>query len=211
MDLLIPWRDSGDSYRRAAFDFLCKQYGETFTIVTGDSDPEKPFNRSAARNDAAARSDSEVLAFVDADAWMSPDQIKEAMELAFETRRLVRPFHRAGFLTEESTSTFLDTGVLTAEYLNPPAEGFIGLAWVIRRDLFARLGGFDPKFEKYGGEDNAFSASCDVLYGGIESVPGEAYSLWHPADRHTPPENIERLTAYYHVKTWDDYSTLRAM
>lgn len=211
MTVLMPWRDSGCPHRRAAKEFLTRHYGPVGPVITADSGHE-PFHRAASRNTAARLTDADVLVFLDADAYVPLAQIEWAVNKARKADTLVKPYAAAGYLTQESSESLLRTGTFTRpEWIHPPVSGFVGLAWVIRRDLFTKLGGFDEGFDAgYGGEDNAFAHACHVLLGPALSVPGVGASLWHPVERVTPQENLDRLERYETVWTWDDYWTVKA-
>lgn len=208
-DICVPWRDHGDNWRRLAFEAVTRSVGDA-KIIPGDSDPESPFNRSAARNNAAAAAAGDVLVFMDADVLIGTDALQDAIREARNAPGLVKPFARAGFLTKTATIRYYATGVVTSDYLSDPVDGFIGLAWVIRRDLFDRMGGFDEKFVGYGGEDNAFSSACETLLGPTRFVGGTASALWHPATRNTSEQNMSRLHRYWRISTWDDYNDIRS-
>lgn len=208
--ICIPWRDSGVPERARAKDFIVSHYGR-YPVVEGDSGHAE-FNRAASRNTAAEGVTSDVLVFVDADAFIPLVQIDAAVELAMHTGVLVKPFAEGGYLTESSSEALLrDKHHWSIVWMNPPVYGFVGLAWAIRRDKFELLRGFDPNFVGYGGEDNAFCAACDNLIGQTMTVEGYGYSLWHPMERNTPQANIDRVNAYYGIKNWNDYLQLRGI
>lgn len=213
MTVLMPWRDSGCPYRTAAKDFLTRHYGPIGPVITADSGHD-PFHRAASRNLAARLTDADVLVFLDADAYVPLRQVEEAVEVARRVDVLVKPYSRAGYLTEQASETLVQGSpapTFAAEsWIHPPMDGFVGLAWVIRRDLFERLGGFDEGFVGYGGEDNAFAHACHVLLGSTRHVAGMGASLWHPMERITPQANLDRLDRYGQVRSWDDYWKVKA-
>lgn len=207
MDICIPWRDSGPERARVK-DYIVSYYSAIGNVILADSGPGE-FNRSEARNNAAAQASGDALVFMDADAYIPLNQVSAAFELARGSETLVKPFSTAGYLTEAATNMLIDSGIIAPDWMNATSDGFVGLSWAIRRDLFEALGGFDTAFEGYGGEDNAFCAACDNLLGPTQLVPGFGYSLWHPADRRTPQPNVDRVHRYYAVTDWDAYRALR--
>ena len=210
IEVLIPWRDPGCEVRRRSCEAVAEYYAQVGDVVFGDSPAGAPFNVSAARNAAAAAGSSDVCVFIDADAVVDLDVLRSAVEVARRRPRLVKPFARAGYLSREASEAFLESRSLVwEEWISGPEDAFCGLAWVIRRDAFAELGGFDPGFVGYGGEDNAFTAAAELFFGPQRSLSGVAASLWHPADRVASEGTWERTRAYWAMTSRDDYYRLR--
>lgn len=62
---------------------------------------------------------------------------------------------------------------------------------LVSREAFDRVGGFDERFEGWGGEDQVFRYRLEKLVGpGIRPADRSAacYSLWHPNGTHRDPE-----------------------
>jgi GT2 family glycosyltransferase len=71
----------------------------------------------------------------------------------------------------------------------------------VPRDLFDRVGGFDPGFIGWGMEDVAFYLATRAVGGGAQRVTGPVWHLWHPPSpeaKHTPAydANVRRLRDY---------------
>lgn len=198
--IVIPWRDTGCEYRRKHFEYLYDLYSTNFDIVIGDNEGE--FNRSGARNAGVNKSSSEVAVIIDADNYIPFDQINMAIKYARRRRGLVKPSKFFGYLTEEATDRFYEEGQIVNidnMWMNPPVMDFSGGAYVIRRDLYEEIGGFDEEFIGYGAEDDAFHALCISKLGRISYVGGMNYHLYHPAYRVTSLENYKRLVDKYNV------------
>ena len=207
--VVVPWRDSGCEFRREAWEHVNQIWREAgYFVVSADSGHE-PFNRSASRNLGADMTDAEVLIFCDADAVLPMESVAWAVEAARTAPGLVKPFSRAGFLTAEASRMYLDGGPLVEEFLSPAVDEFSGLAWVVRRELLDKMGGFDEGFVGYGGEDDAFLHLCDTLLGETWWAAGTACSLWHPNERVTSQENLERWWRMREVRNWHDYTYAR--
>lgn len=207
--VVIPWRDPGCEFRREAWVHVTGLWESAgYTVISADSGHD-PFNRSASRNAGAAATDAEVLIFADADAVLEMSSVEWAVRAARRAPGLVKPFFRAGFLTAEASRLYLDGDPLVEEFVSPPVNEFSGLAWVIRRELLDRLGGFDEAFVGYGGEDDAFMHVADALLSPVMFAPGMAYALWHPNDRVTSPENRSRWRRMQAVNNWHDYMVAR--
>ena len=198
--IILPWRDAGCEYRRKHFEYLYDFYSREFDVVVGDSDGD--FNRSGARNAGVAKSESEVAVIIDADNYIPIDQIKLAIKYARRRRGLVKPSKFFGYLTEEATDKFYESGEIVKisdMYMSNPVMDFSGGAYVIRKDLYEEIGGFDEGFVGYGAEDDAFHALCISKLGRISYVGGMNYHLYHPAYRVTSLENYQRLVSNYNM------------
>ena len=202
MDLVIPWRDSGDPYRRAHFWFLRRYYEQAgLRVVVGDHPGE--FNRSAARNAGVRAATADVVAVVDADNIITPANLERAADLAWLGGGWAKPFTHFGYLSQQSTDHWyaaedstVDSFPLTWEG-DGPQERFNGGAYVMARVTWLALGGMDEAFTGWGAEDDAFTIAATRALGQPHLVPGLACHLWHPAQRVTSPENYRRLMEEY--------------
>jgi predicted glycosyltransferase involved in capsule biosynthesis len=208
--LILPWRDAGCEYRRKHFEYLHDFYSREFDVVVGDN--EGDFNRSGARNAGVAQSNSEVAVIVDADNYIPIDQIKLAVKYARRRRGLVKPSKFFGYLTEQATHQFYENDAIVKSdnmYMNAPVMDFSGGAYVIRKDIYQDIGGFDEGFVGYGAEDDAFHALCTRKLGSISYVGGMNYHLYHPAYRVTSRENYQRLVDKYNFNKSRVHKILR--
>lgn len=196
---MIPWRDTGCPHRRAHLWHLRWLYGQAgHHIVIGD--PPGEFNRAAARNAGVRASTSTVVAVVDADNLIAPDMLHAAGLRAQSTGRLVKPFTTFGYLDQRSTDAYYEHGGLSGATWegDGPQVGFAGGAYVLRRDVWDTLGGFDEQFTGWGAEDDAFTIHAERVLGPAVPTPGPCYHLWHPSPgRVTSPENYSRLMEVY--------------
>lgn len=214
MIVVIPWRDNGDPHRRAHFWRLQAWYSQGwpvgFPVVVGNNEGE--FNRAAARNAGVVAADPQdgIVAVVDADNLIAHPQLAEAAIKAHTNPdRVVKPFTHFGYLSRESTEAWY-RGDLPLLPSTPgskapvtwegdgPQVGFTGGAYVMRKQVWQRLGGMDEGFTGWGGEDDAFTLHAQRELGPILAVRGTAYHLWHPTPgRQTSPENYKRLMEKY--------------
>jgi glycosyltransferase involved in cell wall biosynthesis len=196
--VIIPWRDSGEPWRKKHFDFLMDYYLESFDVLIGNNSGE--FNRAAARNAGVQVSNSEISVIIDADNYIPHQQIFDAIRLASSGDILAKPFGWFGYLTEESTNDFYhyeDLNGFIPEYIDPPQRGFTGGAYVIRRSLWMGLGGMDEGFIGWGAEDDALHLMLERNGVKIMYVDGYDYHLYHPAHRVTSRYNYEKLIREY--------------
>ena len=154
---------------------------------------EGPFNKSWGFNIGFKQSSGDVLAFGDADILIDSKNLLESFALCHADADAVNPYDRLIDLTAEETSAFLQTGnglaaMPSRQIVNREPIGeflcFCGGLFVIRRNVFEVLGGFDERFVGWGGEDDAMSIKLDKLVFNTQSVSGQpAYHLFHARHR----------------------------
>lgn len=182
--LIVP-RRSDNGHRDRLWD-LCRQYWENdghWDIAEGEH-TDGPFNRSAAINEAA-RGAWDVAVILDADTILDIDQIEQGIATAHTTGELVLPFTCRNLLNQRGTKEILagyqgswERWVTKREKVGDSYEHVSSCLCVPRR-LWDEVGGFDERFEGWGGEDDAFHAACSTL-AGVARIEGHAWHLWHP-------------------------------
>jgi hypothetical protein len=139
--------------------------------------PPGLFNRSAARNQAAARAgDWDVAVFGDADTVGEPDLVRKAV-LSASDGWLAYPFTEFLGLSRGGTISLLQGGLDLA--VTKRMSGSPGGILAVPRDLFDEVGGFDEMFTGWGYEDLAFAYAAGTL-GGVHREDGMITHLWHP-------------------------------
>lgn len=193
VSVLVPWRDTGCEYRRAAFAYTSARWAALFPefeVVVADSGHE-PFNRGASRNRAAERATGDTFLVFDADTVVPERQVWEGVfGSVVQDRRtwfvLYGPidYHN---LTEHATDEVYAAGV-TAE-LRRPVEGewehklkSTAGALLLPRSAWNEVGGYDEQgfAAGWGWEDTAFCDAVDTLWCPHSRVDGFALALWHP-------------------------------
>jgi glycosyltransferase involved in cell wall biosynthesis len=181
--VLIPYRgDNG--YRDRLWGYLRDYYWSTLPGYQPwlEEGPEGPFNRSAAINAAAYEAGNwDVAVIADADTWVPPEQLDEAVRLARRTGRLVSALTSVIELSQDYTESLLtgSPGTLSTERVRTLDIETESSMIVVPRVLWERIGGFDEKFVGWGGEDNAFWRAAHLLGGTPLRVDGSAFHLWH--------------------------------
>jgi hypothetical protein len=144
----VPWRGGVPSREAIWAQVQTGLAREGYTVCVGDSDPDLPFNLCQARNRAAVMAgDVDVLVFNDADTYIPPAQLREAVRMAAEDESLVQPYTR--FLSMNPYTGQSVPRVCTGPVMN---SGNLAIA----RALFERMGGWDERFTDWGWEDAAF-------------------------------------------------------
>ena len=198
----IPWR-GGVPSREVLWDQMRPHYeGLGLEVFTGDSDPDKPFNISQARNRAAAAAgDWDVALFVDADTYIPASQIHKALDIAYYSSGVVMPYTMFKSMNPA-------TGEARARVITGGANFFISGNIVVSRYAFDLLSGFDERFTGWGWEDGAFLKAALMLVP-VDQVPGTIVAFEHARRDYEKAENgiVQRppvLDEYAAAVTPDD-------
>lgn len=232
---LITYRESGSADRRenlfAVLRWLA-QWPEMQAIVVEQDTVSQldalpfgtactaysagPFNKSWGFNIAARLARNPILIVGDADV-IAPHTLADAVERCRQGAAAVKPYREIVDLTTEETQR-----VRSGEWTFSPArprdsprsrEGhkefivFAGGLFVIRRDAYHGIGGFDERFLGWGGEDDAMSARIRRMKVPTEEIDGEpALHLWHPRSRESTFGQAHYQTNVALLADYDRYS-----
>ncbi len=198
VSFILPFRtDNGP--REEIFQWHRKRLEYLFPqaeIVVGDSDPDKPFSASVARNNAFKRCSGDILFFNDTDTIFDPLNIVKAIKITQQRPGLgwVYPYDVYHSLDPESgrkvlnspinidleTTTLTDVFTFTDPTQNPDhAPPYSGLLCMDRAS-FEVVGGFDEEFPVPGFEDWSFKDAANFYLGYYTRIPGAVYHIWHP-------------------------------
>lgn len=186
--VLIPYRRAPG--RERAYFYTLSWWGRHFPAVQlciGNSEGED-FNRSEARNNAFRLADKEVLVVADADTVPNVEAVTMAVDLvAAGDAPWVLPYGLGRYynLSMETTEDIYREKPETVQ------EPWTAIQWehkldsvagclVMRRGHFKALGGYDPRFTGWGGEDVAFAHALDVVVGPHARCDSYICHLWHP-------------------------------
>lgn len=178
--ILIPWRPSPD--RLPLFEFVqAKLAPLPYPIRLADS-PTEIFSIAQAFN-AAADCEWDYAILTEADVWVGHDQILAGLYLA-DAYPLVYCYDSHLHLTDTETTRLLANPDSPLPTRPPtPAASRLGSngVRVIRRDLWDRVGGYDPRFVGWGAEDNDFINRVRQ-HAEIARAEGIMYELAHDRD-----------------------------
>ena len=204
ISLLVPFRDDERGARTAAWSWLRAYWEHALpdaSLVIGEDDGV-PFSKTCAFNDAYRKSDkaNDVLVMLDADCYIDPGVILTCAERIREARRWNEPLWFIPYrwlyrLTERSTKRLLASSPQRPHvFATPPnpedvastfgsaiGHRFGALIQIMPREAFEMVGGCDPRFRGWGGEDVTFLRVLDTIYGTHETTRNEVLTLWHPA------------------------------
>jgi hypothetical protein len=213
LSYLITYRESGSSERRenllAVLRWLAQWPELQVVVVEQDSVPRLdrgivghggvrfaynpgPFNKAWGLNVAASLTQRPLLAIADADLVV-PHALPEAAERCAQGHA-IKPYRTIVDLTAAETARVRggEWSFAPARAPNAPrnreSQGehvvFAGGLFVIRRDTYIRLGGFDERFLGWGGEDDAMTLKLQRARIALSEIGDEpALHLWHPRSR----------------------------
>jgi N-terminal domain of galactosyltransferase len=223
--LVVPrLADGGDrdrlwKYCRA---FWAEQLPE-MEIVEGHHEDDSPFNRSAAIN-RAAEGEWDVAVILDSDTIIEPGQVKAGIARAATTGRLTLPFKVRCLLNRQGTARITAGYVgswkhwIQAKQTPDDAYEYISGCQIVPRALWDEVGGFDERFEGWGGEDDAFHAACMALAGQDpreDRLEGDAWHLWHrrspDADHRTSTWKQAKALSDRYLLAAEDWNAMRAL
>lgn len=201
--ILVPRRSDG-GWRDKLWQF-CRPWWAAdhpdWEIVEGHHD-DGPFNRSAAINAAAADAGVwDVAVIIDSDVLCDPRAVRSAVELAAARPVVVCAGHRQVHVNERGTRRVVAGWRGDWE---TQAESVYVDHWssciVVGRPLWELVQGYDPAFQGWGHEDDAFRYACETL-GGHPLIKESAtiWHLWHERARTVPAlrlANRQRSDAY---------------
>jgi len=214
LSYLITYRESGSSERRenlfAVLRWLAQWPEIDLVVIEQDSvprlerDPSQPncsmglaynpgpFNKAWGLNVAARMARGPLLALADADLIV-PRALPGAVERC-SPGHAVKPYRSIVDLTVVESKRvragewgFAPRRAAGAP-LNREAQGehvvFAGGLFVIHRDDYLQLGGFDERFVGWGGEDDAMTVKLRRAGVALSEIGDEpALHLWHPRPR----------------------------
>lgn len=207
--LVVPRR--GDGGHRDRLWAWCRAKLERdfpdWPIVEGHHD-DGPWNRPAAVN-RGAEGAWDVAVVFDADVFLDADRVRQAVDRAHRTGRMVLPYDKRYMIGAAGTRAVLDEGFdgpfgKFETWDRYPA--FCSSCNVIPRRLWDEIGGMDERFAGWGGDDDMLYAACNAL-AGVDRIPGIIRHLhhdWDPTrDGKSPRYRCTKLLAERYRNTSD--------
>jgi hypothetical protein len=197
VSIIIPFQ-SDYGPRAKAFEWIQQYYARVMPeaeICLGLIS-DKEVNKAKAVNLAVKKATRDVFVIADADVVYDPNLIMEAIKV-LKKGGFVVPFTAVYNIEKQGTDRLLKTkpkwpiDVKSGECYksNWVYEGFAGKLFVISRENFEAVGGFDERFIGWGGEDDAFSHAARTMCGKLVNIEGKVYHLWHPASSYQTNPN----------------------
>lgn len=215
--IIVPrLADRGERDRLWAY---CRRHWQTelpaLEIFEGHHEGDGPFNRSAAIN-RAAEGDWDFAVILDSDTILDAEQVIAGIEDAEETGCLVLPYKLRNMLSKAGTRRILGgyRGSWESMIANRESNR-VSCCVIVPRALWDAVGGFDERFEGWGGEDEAFHLACAAL-GGVRRLDGANWHLHHAASPHNNTgsplhRQALRLTQRYEAAARSEFEMRRLL
>jgi len=168
--IIVPWRETPDRAENWAWlRTWYNHYHPEWELIEADVPGE--WNKSLAVNEGARLANTGTLLVMDADVLINPGSLRAAVREA-ERAPWVVPHGKVHRLRPEPTQRLL--GSYPAEVVAVPHTPVIrtpyvgvagGGAFAMTKEKFLAMGGFDPVFTGWGGEDTSFGIAADTFYG----------------------------------------------
>lgn len=197
VSVLVPRSPGSCTHRDAAWGWLKRRWAAlhpTWEIVEGTA-PAGRWCKAAAVADALDRATGDVLVIADADLIVDPAAISRSADAAVLAGWAV-PFHSVRRLNQAATALVLacdptDQVDLPRDHRSlarGPVSGRPGGGiFTVTRAAWDDVGGFDPRFVGWGGEDVSVGYALATLVGPAARVRSDLYHLWHPPQRDRRP------------------------
>lgn len=185
--VVVPLERPGPE-REAAWAWAQPRWHEFGTVCVAD-DPHAelglPFSKGRLVNPHLEA--AEVVIVADCDVVAHRRALSLSIAHVSRDRGWACPFGDVYRLNAEATADVLRRGVEVepagdlrrldrAPYRGTPGGGVV----VAHRDAWAEVGGFDPRFEGWGGEDAALGHALHALVGEAYRREEHLWHLWHP-------------------------------
>lgn len=161
-----------------------------------------------------------MLIVADGDVLAPPARLREAVALvAVGAAPWAIPYSQVHRLLRRSSEAFMREGRSAPEhgpFERPPYTGTEGGGIVVLPTAtWDDVGGVDPRFTGWGGEDLAFGWTLRTLHGTPTRTAGALLHLWHPhaagGPRNRPPDRGSAALLERYRRARDDPAAMRAL
>lgn len=220
--VVIPFK-SKEPERLRNLSFVCAWWWNLgFKTIISETDP---YTKGSAVADGVSKCKDDFFIIADADAIVEPySSILDAVHLVRESPNWVVPYETIWRLTEEATRDYVRNRYnhtytwydeiyqpVNVETTVPPYRAVKGGGiTAIHRNFWNEVGGIDPRFEGWGGEDQAFGRALETLCAPAIELPGRLIHLWHQdqGPRRAVSKATQKLSSKYQV-AWQNPQKMR--
>ena len=189
VSVVVPLRPR-DAWRAGSAGWLLRRWAllrPGWDLVVCDA-PTDVWSKPRAVNTAVKAARGDVLVIVDADCTVD----RATLDRFPLDAPWSQPFSDVARLTRAQTSTLTGCPPDAATFPTDVQTGRRAVGGglvVVQRDVWANLGGWDERFEGWGGEDTWLGKTLTRAVGAPATLDAVLYHLWHPRDprrRETP-------------------------
>jgi len=194
-------------------------------IIGHDPFLKLPFSKSVAVNNAVAKSKGDILVIADADGYFPAELVLHCAQKIRKARKKGQrlwyvPYRQFYRLTEEASMCVLTSSPDDPyQFSTPPPPSCIldcsgsqhghwygaGIQ-IMPREAYEEVGGWDPRFRGWGGEDHAAMRAMDTLYWPHKTLPGQFLHLWHPM---MSPTGVHKIV-HWSERMWENQTATGA-
>lgn len=206
VSVLVPYR-GGCTWRAMAWSYVRARYEQHhpgWELIEADGAGE--WSKGAALANAASRAADQVDVFVvaDADVFLDVGTLRQAVELVDERQPWVVPHRTVRRLGKRATEEVLAGGRvhrgLPCRRTHIGAIG--GGVVVLTRAAWDAVGGVDPRYEGWGGEDVSLGFALETLFGPCKRLGADLWHLWHPPQPTRSRDGRSSLNAASNDLAW---------
>lgn len=198
MTVIIPSAAWDDEARVAARRWVTGWWLARGCDVVTPQLAERPWRKGAAVNDAIRAATGDVVVVADADSFVA-ERAVERMIRKVLAGAWVAPFTSVRRLDKAATAEVLALSPATVD--RPPVRTLAqkphavlpgGGIIAAHRDVWAEVGGFDPRFADWGGEDYSLGCAMRTVTGqACTTITGDLWHLWHRPQNNVRQESRE--------------------
>lgn len=198
---IIPYRFT-DQYRHRAFEFTRRWWDDRGIPVLVGEHAGESWSKGAAVDSARSDVETDGLIIADCDVLISRELLAVSMAAVRSGAAWAMPHGRVIRLSRADTSRVYrhgDAALTSARESRwaPPGGGLV----VLTTGAYDTVGGIDPRFVGWGGEDISFARALDTLVGLGVRFGGVLWHLYHPRTARRPGNRAsvesERIAARY--------------
>lgn len=213
--VIIPYAWT-DRDRERAFDYVRRWWEDMgYRVLIGRGDVGN-WSKGAAVHSMRHLVDTEGLIIADCDVMVTRELIGISKSAVASGAAWAMPHGKVVRMTRSDTQRVYrvgDRALLSARATGryaPPGGGLVFLT----TEAYDTVGGIDPRFKGWGGEDISFARALDTLCGYGVRLGGYLWHLWHPRTPRRPGNRAsvesEALAARY-LEAEGDPDAMRAV
>jgi glycosyl transferase family 7 (putative galactosyltransferase) len=194
VSVLIPYHRS-DEWREQALAYVGRWWARHFpdweSILCG----AEPWTKGAALANGALEATAPVLVIADADSFiLDPADVVDAVARLEQGAAWVMPHRYVHRTSQAAAEKIYASGLVDIHDVAYPAYGGCegGGMTVLPRAAWDRVGGIDPRFVGWGGEDRSFGWALSTLVGPCSRGNARLVHLWHPVQG--PRQSLSKPT-----------------
>lgn len=222
MDVLVPFRAGEDLARDQAWQFVRAWYREQHPdcrLIVGECHPSEPWSKGVAVARAFTHSTAPIVAVADADVLVTPGDLTGCVNAVGAGAAWAQPHNRVFRLSRAASAAVYrstqrpQVRVLGNQALERRSHAAVpgGGLVVCARVTFESVGGPDPRFVDWGGDDVSWARALDTLAGRCARFDGPMWHFWHPRAPRRPGNRASRESEALAARYIDAYGNVAGM